>query len=141
MDKYKVICLIFFFLGICLFVIGIYIFNKYTTLNKYGVKTKGIVKAIEKRLSHSLSGADEIKYTYYLYSIEYFTEDGEKIYSKSNDGIKTKYVLNENIDILYNSKNVIEFIIIGENVNRTLSILFASIGILSVLISVLFYFK
>ncbi len=48
MDKYKVICLIFFFLGICLFVIGIYIFNKYTTLNKYGVKTKGIVKAIEK---------------------------------------------------------------------------------------------
>uniref|UniRef100_UPI00389AF55B DUF3592 domain-containing protein n=1 Tax=Chryseobacterium oranimense TaxID=421058 RepID=UPI00389AF55B len=141
MNNYKIICLIFFFLGICLCLIGIYIYTKHMTFSKYGVQTKGSVKEIEKRLSHNLSGADEIKYTYYLYTLEYLTEDGKKICAKSNDGIKKSYALNENIDILYNSKNVTEFIIIGENVNKRLSILFTGIGILSILISIMFYFK
>ncbi|WP_412850543.1 DUF3592 domain-containing protein [Chryseobacterium sp. PMSZPI] len=141
MDKYKIICIVFSIIGTLLCLIGIYIYNQYKTFQKYGIKTQGIVKDMEKKQTHNLSGANEIKYTYYFYTIEYQGTNGDKICSKSKDGIKKKYSINENVNILYNSKNKTEFIIVGEDINKRLYILFIILGVFFILISIFFFVK
>lgn len=140
MENNIITAILFLFIGSAILIFGVYIYYINRKITKNGVKCKGKIIDIEKKSIKGLQGADELRDIYFMYKVRYTTVSGQQIEKFTNEGVQKEYQIDDEIDIIYNSKNETEFLAFRKSQN-TLVYSFVFLGILFILISILFFLK
>ena len=132
--NFAIVAGIFGLIGIIFFLIGIIMIinrkkkDKNCTSTTYG-KVIDIVKVRYKSVGNG--------YSYMWHPVFEYNVGSQKLIKKSAyGGTKCKYAIGQDVQIYFNPQNYNEYYVAGDNIQKTLGIIFTCVGIVFIIIAI-----